>query len=727
MVGAVQAHGSDTYDPATKQVTIPSIIIGNATYSNMVVTVGKIVSGPTGSAPTSTGDFFNPANNQLAIPVVTYGANTYYNVVIAVGRLVSIGGVTGADTYDGKNLAIPSVQVLGGAIYSNVVITVGNIISAGGGMPTNFWDAYDPASKQLTIAAIQLGSKVYTNAIITVGYLVSAGGNLTDVTQYTNALDGRFFTANVGNGFSYTLSGDKSTAGAPLNLRWVAANQNGFTSQLGFDPQTGLLAAAGPSAGFYFRFSWTAGVLSNVTAITPNGQTINVPLKAQAASSPFSRKAISQRKSFVSTHTKPTRTKVFLGLHSASDTSNSDCETADTLAEVVCTGASSALSDIVQSCAAFGGAVNSLPAPFTGTGEIFSWGCLGVAASTEAICHLVEVTNAELCNLVDKVIDSATAPTAELSANVNSVTVGTPFTINWSSTFATECTASEGSPGDGWAGELPYLNGWEQVSESAPGQYTFKIICSVGSQVTPPRSVTVTVLASTSVSGTADPPMIVSTGGPVTFTATITPQSTLPAGTPLPDGGASFFDQNGVPLCLDQPVVAGVSTCSATISAAPDTITVSYSGNSIYAPSTGTISVGLYVITEFSYTVSETVVTATDVVGADSNLTCATSNPIPLVPGAVLSSSDIQIYPEPQNLYVVKNIPSYGDYYGTLPFNLSEDIYGNLNPDPSGAIAVTLNGIAGTPPMLFPVTDISTAAVYCMVSVTWASVLTSNP
>ena len=74
MVGAVQAHGSDTYDPATKQVTIPSIIIGNATYSNMVVTVGKIVSGPTGSAPTSTGDFFNPANNQLAIPVVTYGA-----------------------------------------------------------------------------------------------------------------------------------------------------------------------------------------------------------------------------------------------------------------------------------------------------------------------------------------------------------------------------------------------------------------------------------------------------------------------------------------------------------------------------------------------------------------------------------------------------------------------------------------------------------------------------
>src|SRR5450631_160929 len=101
------SYGADIYDGTN--LTIPSVTIGSATYSNMVVVVGTIVSGPTGAAPNSSGDFYNPANNQLTIAAVSYGPSTYYNVVITVKSLVSIGGTAGADTYDGITLTIPSV------------------------------------------------------------------------------------------------------------------------------------------------------------------------------------------------------------------------------------------------------------------------------------------------------------------------------------------------------------------------------------------------------------------------------------------------------------------------------------------------------------------------------------------------------------------------------------------------------------------------------------------
>ena len=154
-----------------KDLTLPSLQIGNATLTNVVVKPAAIVSVLMGT-PHSTVSTYNPANNQLALPIVTYAATTYTNVVITVGGLVSVGSVTGADTYSNSELDIPSVQVLGGSLYSNVVITVGSIVSQGGGMPTDVQDVYNPATRQLSIAAVQVGSKAYTNAIVTVGSIV---------------------------------------------------------------------------------------------------------------------------------------------------------------------------------------------------------------------------------------------------------------------------------------------------------------------------------------------------------------------------------------------------------------------------------------------------------------------------------------------------------------------------------------------------------------------------
>jgi 6-phosphogluconolactonase (cycloisomerase 2 family) len=174
MCCAVQAHGTDSYDPANKQLSIPLVNIGDASYANVVVTVGSIVSGPAGATANGNTDSYDPASQQLTVQSVVLGSLTYHNVIVTVASLVSIGSVGGADTYDGAHLVISDVQI-GGTVYTSVVVTVGSIISAGGGMPAAVWDSYDPASRRLTIAAVQFGSKVYTNAIVTVANVVIGG------------------------------------------------------------------------------------------------------------------------------------------------------------------------------------------------------------------------------------------------------------------------------------------------------------------------------------------------------------------------------------------------------------------------------------------------------------------------------------------------------------------------------------------------------------------------
>ncbi len=175
---AADAFAADVYNGAT--LTIPSVTIGGATYSNMVVTVGGIVSGPVGSAPYTSVDSYNPANGELTVPAVTLGGATYYNVVVIVNTLVSVGSVTGADSYAGGTLSIPAVLV-GDAAYT-AQITVGGIVGVSGGMPGATLDNYDFATGVLSIPAVEFGGSVYTNVSVTVGtikYASAIGGTAT--------------------------------------------------------------------------------------------------------------------------------------------------------------------------------------------------------------------------------------------------------------------------------------------------------------------------------------------------------------------------------------------------------------------------------------------------------------------------------------------------------------------------------------------------------------------
>lgn len=156
---------------------MPSVVIGGATYANMIVALGDVVSGPSGTSANGNQDSYDPSTNRLTIQTATAGSTTYYNVVAMVAGLVSIGGVTGANTYNGTSVTIPYVQA-GGAIYQNAVISIGAVVGVAGGMPTFVTNTYDPSSKQLAIPAVmdQLNNQVYTNVIVTVGSVSSVGG-----------------------------------------------------------------------------------------------------------------------------------------------------------------------------------------------------------------------------------------------------------------------------------------------------------------------------------------------------------------------------------------------------------------------------------------------------------------------------------------------------------------------------------------------------------------------
>jgi hypothetical protein len=184
------AYGADSFNPAGRQLTIPTIVIGSTTYVDMVVTVGSILGGPSGTTPDGSGDIYNPLNGQLVIPAVMVGSATFYNVVASVTGLVSIGSVTAADSYGGTELSIPSVQVVGGSIYNNVTMTVGGIVSVAGGMPMAAHDEYNPATGELTVAVVRAGGKIYTNATVTVGRIVSIGGVATNTACLARGEEG---------------------------------------------------------------------------------------------------------------------------------------------------------------------------------------------------------------------------------------------------------------------------------------------------------------------------------------------------------------------------------------------------------------------------------------------------------------------------------------------------------------------------------------------------------
>lgn len=222
---AASAHAADTYTPSNKQLRIPSVVIGSATYTNMLVMVGNIVSGPSGSTANGSEDSYDPRTNRLTVQTVNVGSATYHNAVVTVASFVSCAGVSGADSYNGATLNISRVQV-GPITYRGVVISVAGIESVAGGMPTFVPDTYNAPNNQLAIPAVQVGTRIYTNVIVTAGNVLSLAGvyaTLQEAALYSFGAgasgegDGSNSQAALIQGSDGLLYGTTSTGGGLLS------------------------------------------------------------------------------------------------------------------------------------------------------------------------------------------------------------------------------------------------------------------------------------------------------------------------------------------------------------------------------------------------------------------------------------------------------------------------------------------------------------------------------
>jgi hypothetical protein len=180
VAGSSASFGSDTYNAVTHQLTIPELQFGNVTFWDAVVTPGKLV-GIAGGAPKGFWDAYivlPGAGDELTAPSVVDGATTYTNVTAIITNMTSVGSVSGADSYDGTYLYIPSV-LAGNKLYSYVVLTVSGVDSLQSGLPERSIDTYDLTTRELEIPAVQVGGRAFTNAAVSVGKVVSVNGSGT--------------------------------------------------------------------------------------------------------------------------------------------------------------------------------------------------------------------------------------------------------------------------------------------------------------------------------------------------------------------------------------------------------------------------------------------------------------------------------------------------------------------------------------------------------------------
>jgi uncharacterized repeat protein (TIGR03803 family) len=236
---AANASASDSYDPSSGRLTIPTMTIGSATYSNVVVTIAGLVSGPTGTVPNQPRDSYDPASREITVPIVSVYNALFFNAVATVKDLVSIGSVDGADEFNAGILQIPAVLV-GRTVYTDVLLAVnlGEVTGVAGGMPDTALDVYDLQQSMLTIPAVTANGHLYTNVTVSVGpgAVLSVGG-IHDMT-YT-----------VGGSVSGLTAGSTvvllNNGGDPITL---SANA-GFTFPIAIPFGTGYQVTVSPQPG----------------------------------------------------------------------------------------------------------------------------------------------------------------------------------------------------------------------------------------------------------------------------------------------------------------------------------------------------------------------------------------------------------------------------------------------------------------------------------------------
>lgn len=103
----------------------------------------------------------------------------FVNLLSAAAAILLLGAAAAhaTDAYDpaSRTLSIPILNV-GTASYSNVVLTVNQVVTQPHGVSADgTTDSWDPVSGQLTVQSVLVGGTTYFNAVVTVQGLVSIG------------------------------------------------------------------------------------------------------------------------------------------------------------------------------------------------------------------------------------------------------------------------------------------------------------------------------------------------------------------------------------------------------------------------------------------------------------------------------------------------------------------------------------------------------------------------
>ncbi len=430
------AHAADTY--VAGLLSVPSLTIGGATYSNLVLTVGSVISGPTGTAPLGAQDSYDIPTGQLTVPSVMVGNHPYYNVVVGVGSLVSVGSVNGADTSNGLQLSIPSV-IVGGIDYTNVMATVGRVIEVAGGMPAIAEDQYDLTTGLLTIAAVQVaGGQVFTNVTVSVASVASIGGGVPVPTL------GQVFpdTAIAGSaGFLLTANGSGFVNSSVL--KW-----NGSTLPTSYVSATQLTAQVSPT---YLEMPGSVSVAVSNAAVGGPQSNVDVflvgvaPVPQLASLSPAS--VFAQGPAFTLTVTGSNFTPGSVVAWNGSPRATTYISASQVTAQINST-------------------------------DITSPGNANVTVSDPASDNVA--SNAATFSVLPL------TPVVSLTAFPTNVVAGKNVTFNWTGQYADGCTVS-----GAWSGSLP-PSGSQTIAATTPGTYKFHLLCSHGT-ATASADISVTV------------------------------------------------------------------------------------------------------------------------------------------------------------------------------------------------------------------------------------------
>ena len=331
LISAATGALADSYATAPPALTIPSLAIGNATFSGVVITgigVAALVppSPVLGGIPNGNVDSYDAVSQTLFIPSVTVNANPtpYANVSVSLATVtpsqVTFSSVAGADSFGGGALQVPILRITNGPFagrtFCNVTVPAADMnlgsLSVSMGLPRGAEDVYDWTTGLLTAPAVSVTAtgRVYTNVTVTltsyanVTYgscgassgLASASGTVTGAwtqgvavaisggTTGTTTTDanGRFSFTNLPSGQSYTFT--PSLAGytyspvqqtvkvparsvAPVTVPAIAAASQNPSSTI-----AGTVSYAGSATGPVYLGVYNTQ--NNCTGCSPNGGTL---------------------------------------------------------------------------------------------------------------------------------------------------------------------------------------------------------------------------------------------------------------------------------------------------------------------------------------------------------------------------------------------------------------------------------------------------------------------